>query len=129
MFFRDIMHDNKGEAKQFKSATGSPILYTKFKKHRGIYYPLAKHHANMKGTPKKKGKHVCVVYSKLYGREMYANVDIWPDDEAAQKRLLKKLQTMSIDDDLSDDDFGIDMSKGVEDMSDHVNSGSETNDR
>lgn len=129
MFFRDIMQDSKGESKQFKTATGSPILYTRFKKHRGVYYPLAKHHTNMKAKTKHSNKHICVVYSKRYGREMYANVDIWPDDEEAQQKLLKKLSTVSMEDAEEEDDFGIDIPKGIEDMSDTTSSINETNAR
>lgn len=122
------MQDNKGECKQFKTATGSPIMYTKFKKHRGIYYPLAKHHGNMKIKPKHNSKHFCIVYSKRYGREVYGNVDIWPDDEESQQKLLRKLENMAIDDE--DDDFGIDIPKGIEDMSDHTTASiNETNQR
>lgn len=123
------MQDNKGEARQFKSATGSPIMYTRYKKHRGIYYPIAKLPANAKGKPKHNSKHICVVYSKRYGRELYANVDIWPDDEKEQQKLLRKLESISIDEDADDDDFGIDIPKGVEDVSENANSINETDQR
>lgn len=129
MYFREIIQDNKGEPKQFKTATGSPIVYKRYKKHRGIYYPLAKLPTNMKGKRKHNAKHICVVYSKRYGRELYANVDIWPDDEKDQEKLLRKLESMSLEDDTDDDDFGIDIPKGVEDVSENANSINETNQR
>ena len=82
------MSDAKGERKQFKSSTGLPITYTRVKVQRsnklnkGLYYPLSRIHngSKTKSNKVKKRRHLCVVYSKMFGREMYGNVDIWPDD-------------------------------------------------
>ncbi|KAL4236904.1 hypothetical protein ACF0H5_005290 [Mactra antiquata] len=115
LFFKDFLNDSKHDAKQFKTVTGSPILYTKLKKHRGIYYPLAKHHDNAKSKPRNSHKHACVVLSKTYGREVYTNIDIWPD-ETARERLLQKLQGLSMsegEDDDDDDDVGIDIPTAI----------------
>jgi len=133
MFFKDIMQEQKHnkpgnpDLKKFKTSTGSPILYSRFKKHRGIYYPLAKHHIGKRygRIIKHDHKHVCVVYSRTYGREMYSNIDIWPDDDEAKERLLEKLQAMAregldddelLDDELLDDDVGIDIPASLVDV-------------
>ncbi|XP_045160849.2 uncharacterized protein LOC123525765 isoform X4 [Mercenaria mercenaria] len=110
MFFREVSKDKKQDAKQFKTATGSPILYTKFKKHKGIYYPLAKHQLTLRPKPQHSHKHAAVVYSRTYGREVYGNIDIWPDDDTARERLLEKLKGLSQED---DEDVGIDIPTGI----------------
>lgn len=81
MFCKNIMQEEKGNSKQFATATGSPILYTRFKNHKGIYYPIPKHHTGMKAWIRRSHSHFCVVYSKMYGRETYGNIGIWPDDK------------------------------------------------
>lgn len=110
MFYKDIIQDNKLESKQFKRATGSPILYTKLKKHRAIYYPLAKYHSTQKPRPTHSHRHACVIYSRTYGREVYSNIDIWPD-ETARDRLIEKLKGLSLS---QEDDVGIDFPTGNE---------------
>jgi len=84
MLSKSIMQEYKRDMKQFKTTTGSPITYAKLRKQKGMYYPLARPH-----LVSKKGKlnhhHVAVVYSKMYGREVYENVDIWPDDQGFLK--------------------------------------------
>ncbi|XP_053394452.1 uncharacterized protein LOC123525765 isoform X2 [Mercenaria mercenaria] len=108
LFLKDSVQDRKMDSKQFKTATGSPILYTKFKKNKGIYYPLAKHHIRIKPRPQHSHKHVAVVNSRTYGREVYTNIDIWPDDNIARERLLEKLKGLSLSD---EDDVGVDIPK------------------
>lgn len=110
MFFKDIVQDSKLDLKQFKTSTGSPILYTRFRKHKGIYYPLAKHHVTVRPQPQHSHKHAAVVYSRTYGREVYSNIDIWPEDDAARERLLEKLKGLSVSE---EDDVGIDIPKGI----------------
>ncbi|XP_053394458.1 uncharacterized protein LOC123525765 isoform X5 [Mercenaria mercenaria] len=109
MLFTDLMRDQKLDSKQFKTTTGSPILYTKFNKHTRIYYPLAKHHVTVGPTPQHSHKHAAVVCSRTYGREVYGNIDIWPDDDIAREKLLEKLKRLSLSE---DDNVGTDIAKG-----------------
>ncbi|WAR24746.1 hypothetical protein MAR_038415 [Mya arenaria] len=124
MFFREIMQDSKQkpsnpDLKKFKTSTGSPILYTRFRKHRGIYYPLAKHYQGSKTKPKQNHKHACVIYSKTYGREMYGNIDIWPEDEHAKEKLLQKLQALSMEEEEEENDVGIDIPRALDEMNEN----------
>lgn len=110
MFFKELLHDSKIDARQFKTVSGSPILYTKLKRHKGIYYPLAKHREHSTAKVGKSHKHACVVLSKSYGREVYTNIDIWPD-ETARERLIQKLKGLSFSECEEDNnaDIGIDI--------------------
>lgn len=117
MFFKDTGHDNRLDNRQFKTATGSPILYTRFKKHKGIYYPLAKHHMIMKPRPQPTHRHATVVYSRTYGREVYDSVDIWPD-ETAREKLIQKLKGLSVSEE--EEDVGIDIPQGIAASDDEI---------
>ncbi|XP_053394456.1 uncharacterized protein LOC123525765 isoform X3 [Mercenaria mercenaria] len=105
IFWREFIQGRKQDSKVFKTATGSPVLYTKFKKYKRIYYPLAKHHVTIGPKPQHSHKHAAVVYSRTYGREVYSNIDIWPDDDTARERLLEKLKGLSLSE---EHDVGID---------------------
>jgi hypothetical protein len=108
--YRNMLQDKKHESKIFKTATGSPILYTKFKKHKGTYYPLKKHHVTKRPKPQQSHLHAAVVYSRSYGREVLENVDIWPDNDKAKDRLLQKNKRLSLSE---EDDFGIDIREEI----------------
>lgn len=95
ILLKDVVADKNLESKQFKRPTGSPILYTKLRKHRALYYPLAKQNVTKCLERDHSHRHACVVYSKTYGRELYSNIDIWPD-ETAKKKLIDKLQGLSL---------------------------------
>ena len=107
MLSKGIMQENKPikACKQFKTSTGSPIIYTKFKKSRGIYYPVSKPHNCSKNIKKgKKLKRCCIVYSKSYGREVYGNIDIWPDDSERDKLVKISEDVTHIPDECEDND-------------------------
>ena len=78
MLSKGIMQEYRKDMKQFKTATGSPVTYAKLRKQKGLYYPMAKPHLIAK-QGKLNHHNVAVVYSKMYGREAYQNIDIWPD--------------------------------------------------
>jgi hypothetical protein len=96
MHFKDIFREKKVDSKQFKMATGSPILYTKISKHKSIYYPSAKRKAIKRQKPQRSHRHAAVVNSETYGREVYGNIDIWPDEEIARETLHEKLRRSSL---------------------------------
>ena len=112
--FKDFQK-NDLDTRQFKSSTGSPILYKKYKRHKRIYYPFSKHHATIRPKPQHSHKHAAVVYSRTYGREVYSNIDIWPDDDESRKRLFEKLKEISLSEEYDNDDDGIDIPKGLTD--------------
>ena len=105
-----VRQDKNDESKIFKTATGSPILYTKYKKRKGIYYPLKKHYVTKRPKPQHSHRHVAVVYSRSYGREVFESIDIWPDDKKTKERLLEKIKGLSSS---SEEDVGIDIPEGI----------------
>ena len=96
IFFKDTFLEKRSDTKQFKTVTGSPILYSKIEKHGSIYYPLVKRNVTEKPKPQKSHKHSAVVNSRTYGREVYGNIDIWSDDDIARESMVEKLKRLSL---------------------------------
>jgi hypothetical protein len=71
-------------------------LYKKFRTPKGIYYPLFNYGRVERQKPQHSHKHAAVVNSKTYGREVYGNIDIWPDDDTVKARLIEKFQELSL---------------------------------
>ena len=96
MFVKDEFLEKRIDTKQFKTVTGSPILYSKIEQHGSIYYPLVERNVTEKPKPQKSHKHSAVVISRTYGREVYGNIDIWSDDDIARESMVEKLKQLSL---------------------------------
>lgn len=92
LFLGEVVPDKLVDSKQFKTISGSPILYTKLRKRTGLYYPFAKHKVTKRQKPQKSHRPSAVVNSRSYGREVFENVDIWSDSDSSKDKLLDNLK-------------------------------------